>query len=165
MFIWPTKSPCILVFSFLSLSAQAADAQLLGSWHLVSYFKEKVETQERTQPWGERPTGTITYLPNGRMFAVITAEGRKTVTRSDKDYYEQSGHLLFSMSAYTGTYTVDANKVVHRVDAAWLPSWVGSEQPRWFQIDGDSLKIRTQPIQSPPDWKEYVYILEFKRAE
>ena len=38
---------------------------------------------------------------------------------------EEKVQLFDSMLAYTATYTVDSDKVVHHVDAAWTPAWIG----------------------------------------
>jgi Lipocalin-like domain len=46
------------------------------------------------------------------------------------------------MVAYSATYTVESDKVVHHVDAAWNPAWVG-HLIRPFILDGDTLVIRT----------------------
>lgn len=73
--------------------------------------------------------------------------------------------LFNTMSAYAGTYTFEApDRVVHHVEVAWAPSWVGSRQPRRLQLDGDTLTLSTQPIRNPADGKEYIYSTVRKRA-
>jgi len=57
------------------------------------------------------------------------------------------------------------DKIVHHVEVAWLPEWEGTEQPRWFRPEGDRLFVRTQPIRHADDGKDYVYTLEYRRAE
>jgi len=52
------------------------------------------------------------------------------------------------MFAYTGRYEVSGAEVVHHVDTAWNPNWVGTEQQRTFELDGDTLILRTPPISS-----------------
>jgi hypothetical protein len=103
--------------------------------------------------------GYLMYLPDGHMSAVLTSEGRKSVPPSDE---KQVAQLFFNMTAYAGTYTVDDDRVVHHVEVAWLPSWVGSDQPRQANLEGDTLTIRTQPMRI--DGKDYIYILVWKRA-
>ena len=86
--------------------------------------------------------GYLMYLPDGHMSAVLTSEGRKSVPPSDEKQVAQ----LFQHDCVRGTYTVDDDRVVHHVEVAWLPSWVGSDQPQQANLEGDTLTIRTQPM-------------------
>ena len=45
-----------------------------------------------------------------------------------------------SSAALTGT-------VVHTLDACSYPNWVGTEQRRRFELDGDTLTLTTPPIE------------------
>ena len=48
------------------------------------------------------------------------------------------------MIAYSGSCHVeDEDRLVIKVDTAWHPAWVGSEQVRFFHVDGDTLSITT----------------------
>ncbi len=46
-------------------------------------------------------------------------------------------------SGYYGTYTVDekAGAVVHQVQGAWTPSWVGTKQIRYYKFEGNRLTL------------------------
>lgn len=104
------------------------------------------------------------YFPDGHMSAIITSEGRLPVAPTDEKYHEKTSQLLSTMAAYAGTYTVQGNKVIHHVEVAWSPSWVGSEQPREINLDNDTLTIRTQPIRNTREGKDYIYLLVWKRV-
>jgi hypothetical protein len=41
------------------------------------------------------------------------------------------------MLAYSGKYRIDKNKIIINVDIAWDESWNGTEQVRYYQIEGD----------------------------
>lgn len=143
-------------------SAYGADLSVLGAWKLLSFTREDAVSGETTRPWGENPLGYLMYLPDGHMSAVLTSEGRKSVPPTDE---KQVAQLFSNMSAYAGTYTVEGDTVVHHVEVAWLPNWVGSDQPRQAKLEGDTLAIRTQPIRNRLEGKDYVYILVWKRAQ
>ena len=68
--------------------------------------------------------------------AVIEAEGRKAPS-SDAD----RAALLRSMFGYTGKYRVEGNRWVTTVDAAWNPTWDGTDQVRSFVLVGDKLTV------------------------
>ena len=54
---------------------------------------------------------------------------------------------------------------VNRVDTAWQPSWVGTEQRRYFTIDGETLRIRSAE-QTLPQFgdRRLVSVVTFRRA-
>ena len=155
---------CLVATIWFSGSLYGADSSILGAWKLISYAREDATTGEASRPWGEKPTGYLMYLPDGHMCAVITSEGRADVASTDEMFYEKRGQLLSTMAAYAGTYTVQGGKVVHHVEVAWLPSWVGSDQPREINLDGDTLTIRTQSIRNACDDKDYIYLLVWSRV-
>ena len=57
--------------------------------------------------------------------------------------------LFRSMIADTGRWSIDGEKFVTRVDGAWDPAWVGTEQFRHYACDGQTLSIRTAPVEHP----------------
>ena len=140
----------------------AEDVSIVGAWKLISFAREDTVSGEIIRPWGDVPTGYLMYLPDGHMSAVLTAEGRKAAAPTEE---KQVAKLYSNMAAYAGTYTVHDNTVVHHVEVAWLPGWVGSDQPRQIKLDGETLTIRTQPIRNTADGKDYAYILIFSRAK
>ena len=50
--------------------------------------------------------------------------------------------------AYCGTYTLDEKNstVIHHVQGAKFPNWVGTDQVRYFRLSGDTLRITAPPI-------------------
>ena len=50
-----------------------------------------------------------------------------------------------SLLAYSGKYRTEGNKVVIKVDIAADESWNGTEQVRYYKIDGDHIEAAPQP--------------------
>lgn len=46
---------------------------------------------------------------------------------------EQKIDLFDSMLAYTGTYTLHEDRVIHHLDASWNQSWTGTNQVRFYK--------------------------------
>ena len=116
----------------------------VGTWKLVSCIFEDDQTKERTLLYGEHPKGYAVLTPEGRLMALITAEGRKAPrTAEDRDA------AFRSVAAYSGRYRVDGNKFVTTVDIAWNEAWVGTDQERFFKVEGDRLYIETPPTPNP----------------
>ena len=110
--------------------------KFLGIWKIVSWETEFQATGEREPVLGKNPTGYIIFTPEGRMMTVITGEGRKE-PKTDQDRAD----LLKSLIAYTGMYRLDGDKFITKVDVAWNPAWNGTDQVRFFRLEGDRLYI------------------------
>ena len=104
--------------------------EILGTWKLVSYDIEIKSTGQKEPAMGSHPAGYAAFLPNGRIFFVLTGEGRKPGKTS-----EERAELLSTLVAYTGTYTIKDDKWATQVDVAWDPEWVGTQQVRFFQAE------------------------------
>lgn len=128
------------LFLALALSAvpsHAADrTPLIGVWKLLSYQTEIQDGGERRAMFGERPTGYIIFTGEGRMMAVIEAEGR-TAPSSDSD----RATLLKSLIAYSGKYRVEGKQWITTVDVSWNPAWDGTDQVRSYEIIGNRLNV------------------------
>ena len=140
-----------LVISFLFLFAVQPSfcddgARLCGVWKLVSYDVEIQATGQKEQPMGKYPTGYVIFTPEGRVFFVLTGEGRKAAKT-----VQERADLLTSLLAYTGTYRVEGDKWITKVEVAWDPEWVGTEQTRFFRVDGERLQVLT-PWRVMPNW-------------
>jgi len=115
--------------------APTAEASpLVGTWRLISFEMELQDTSDKVLLMGKNPAGYLSFLPNGRMAVVITAEGRKAAT-SD----QERAALYSSLVAYTGRFRVEGDKWITSVDVSANPAWVGTEQPRTFKVAGDTL--------------------------
>lgn len=123
-------------------------ARLHGLWRLVAYEVESQSTGRKDPVMGQHPTGHAAFTPQGRVFFVFTGEGREPAVTN-----QERAALLDSLIAYTGTYRVEGDQWITRVDAAWNPQWVGTEQARTFRLDGERLQILT-PWRVMPNWPE-----------
>jgi hypothetical protein len=95
---------------------------------------------------GDSPTGYAIFTAEGRVMFVLTGEGRKP-----PQTVQDRADLLNSMAAYTGMYRLEGNKWITKVDVAWNPEWVGTEQTRFFKLDGERLHV-TSTWRIMPNW-------------
>jgi hypothetical protein len=128
----------VLVLFLIAVQPSFADdsGKIIGIWKIVSYEWENQATGIRKSMMGKNPTGYIIFTPEGRMMVIITGEGRKAPV-TDQDRVD----LFNSMSAYTGIYRLEGDKWITKVDVAWYPARVGTEQVRFFRFDGDRLQV------------------------
>jgi hypothetical protein len=126
----------LVSFLFIVQPSFADDrAKVVGLWKVISFESEFQATGERETVLGKNPTGYIIFTPEGRMMLILTGEGRKA-PKTDQD----RAALFKTMFAYTGMYRVEGDKLITKVDVSWNPVWIGTEQVRFFKIDGDRIQ-------------------------
>jgi hypothetical protein len=160
---------CVAPMAALALflfpcAGSSEENALIGTWKLKSFVREVLGTGERYNQLGERPEGVIGYSTDGRMYAIFVA-GDRIKPRDDIPTDAERIELFKTMIAYSGTYTVDALKVVHHVDTSWNGARIGSDQVRFYTLEGDTLTIKTAPNKSPVDGREGVGVLVFQRIK
>src|ERR1700730_14380205 len=102
-------------------------------------------TGEVRYPWGKNPVGRLSYDEAGRVFVQLMNPGRRSVggvsnrgaaaaiaTSSADDMRA----MLTGFNAYFGTFDVDqaAGTVIHHLQSALIPSWVGTDQRRRYEF-------------------------------
>ena len=133
--------------------ALAGENPVLGTWKLKSFVREVTATGERIHQYGEHPTGYLSYSADGRMYAIGTSDNR-VKSRGANPADEERIKLHQTMFAYAGTYTLDGDKVTHHVDVSWNEDWTGTDQVRFYKLEGSTLTITAAPNKSPLDGRE-----------
>jgi uncharacterized protein (TIGR02246 family) len=136
--------------------------KIIGFWKLVSYGVEVQATGKIEQVMGQHPTGYAQFSSEGRAMFIVTGEGRKPAKTM-----EQRANLLITLVAYTGKYRIEGDRWITKVDVAWNPEWVGTEQARTFKIYRERLQVLT-PWRVMSNWPELGMqrsILTFERSK
>jgi hypothetical protein len=136
-------------------------AALLGTWRMVAWTRRVVATGEISDAMGPDPIGYIAYHADGRMMALVLRRDRPAPAGAAPTD-EEKARLFDTMLAYSATYTLEDDRVIHHVDAAWNPTWLG-DLIRPFRLHGDSLVISGAPSKDPTTGEEVVYRIEFTR--
>lgn len=143
--------------------AAAEDNPLLGTWKLKSFVREVAGAGERYNQMGEHPDGYISYAADGRMLAFFVSDQQPRPSAAPTD--EERIKLHKAMLAYGGTYTLSPGKVVHHVDIEWDGRRLGTDQIRFYAVEGDRLVLKTEPNKSPIDGRDGVGVLTFERIK
>jgi hypothetical protein len=100
------------------------------------------------------------------MTAILTSDNRVKLRNVNPDDEERI-KLHQTMAAYAGTYTLESDKVIHHVDISWNEAWTGTDQVRFYKIDGNTLTITTAPAPytSPYDGRESRYVLVWEKVK
>jgi hypothetical protein len=118
---------------------------LAGSWKLIS-FHSKDSSGQTTYPFGKNAQGRLIYEPDGRLAVQLMNPNRPRFA-SDDPLVTSEAEVRAAFDGYTayyGTYSVnpDQQTIVHHIEAALLPNWVGTDQLRHFEFDGKYLTLK-----------------------
>ena len=138
--------------------------RLLGTWKLKSCTFEDAETGKQSNPLGIHPVGYLNYSSDGRMMVMTFADNRQAPIGSIPSDSETIA-LFKTMVAYAGTFIVDDDKVTHNVDASWNEAWTGTQQTRFYKLEGSILTFTTSPARSPLGAPIGVFTLVWERTE
>ena len=127
----------VLLLIHIPLLSLADDrAKLVGNWKLVSWDVEVQATGEKQPAMGGKTSGWLIFTPEGRMMALLTADGRKPAKTT-----EERAALYSTMISNTGIYRIEGDKFIIKVDMSWNESWNGTEQVRFYKLEGDRLEV------------------------
>ena len=121
--------------------------KFIGVWKLIRGESRDEVTGEVRYPWGRNPVGRLSYDEAGRVFAQLMNPGRRSVggvaNRGAAAAIEGAAaddmrEMLTGFNAYFGTFEVDEpnRTVIHHLQSALIPSWVGSDQRRKYEFLG-----------------------------
>jgi hypothetical protein len=134
---------------------------LLGTWKLKAYIVTTA-AGERPTPYGENPTGYLSYSADGRMQVIAAANGRIAPAGAAPPDNERVA-LYDTMFAYAGTYSVETDKVIHHIDISWNETWTGTDQIRRFEVSGNTLTLTTR-ITDPANGTEAHYAVVWEKV-
>ncbi|MCC5971114.1 MAG: lipocalin-like domain-containing protein [Pararhodobacter sp.] len=139
---------------------------LEGTWHLTGW--EIVQPDGAvTYPFGPDATGVIVYSGDGTMSAAIARAGRAPFAGGNprRASEHERASAADSYFHYAGPYHVTEEEgrplVVHRVTHALNPGFVGTEQRRFIDLDGDNLTLSAR--EALPDGRHRDHRLIWRR--
>jgi hypothetical protein len=137
------------------MSTHATAADFVGTWRLLDYsFIHEDGVIEH--PWGTDVRGYLLYSAEGYMSGNLSpandwASRRARLTAALKAHdMRLAGRAAGRRDyiAYTGRYTVEGDTITHHVEASLFSNWVGRPELRYYNFEGDTLTLRTGPVQS-----------------
>ena len=122
----------LIVTGAYSTTSQAEDL-VVGVWRLVSWVEVETESKSIHSVFGDNPTGAITYTPDGRMSVFIIDPKRKSPS-GPKATDAEAVELYRTIIAYSGSYSIEGNKVTHKIEVSWNQAWTGTNQQRFVEV-------------------------------
>lgn len=137
----------IIAIALLGFSTLADAQTIQGRWKLLAAEDIRADGSVARLPWGKTPVGAI-VVQGGHCYVQIMSSDVPSFTAAAPTVSEQmSAALLSSYIAYSGPCTIDeaAGKVTLKVEAAWRPNYVGTEQVRFFRFENGKMLFGPAP--------------------
>ena len=122
----------------------------IGTWRLRSY-EVRWSSGRVTYPFGEKPEGWLTYTADGFIAVNIMATNRRRFEARELKMgtAEEKVAAAETYISYSGRYDIDGDRIKHHVEVCLFPNWVGQDQVRIYDLQGDKLALKT--ITDPRD--------------
>jgi hypothetical protein len=117
---------------------------LVGAWRLVSFHDLDDEGNRHEGPLGNQPRGLLCYSADGHVSVTMMRTGPAAEP---------------SYMSYAGTWRRVGTQVVHTITIAPDASWLGIDQVRDMEPDGDRLTLYGTALAGPPRRR----VLEWRR--
>ena len=131
-------------------AAEEVRTALAGAWRLVSLRNVRPDGSI-DYPLGPDAVGQIVYTDSGRMSAQLMRPGQPHFqgnnARQGTD--EEIRTAYDNFASYYGSFRIDAEAgaVIHEVEGSSFPNMIGTDQVRYYRIEGDRLHLEAD---SPP---------------
>src|SRR5438309_1575541 len=121
--------------------------KFIGMWKMISGESKDQVTGAISYPWGKNPFGRLLYDQAGRVFVQLMNPGRRSVggvsnrgaaAAIASASADDMRAMLTGFNAYFGTFDVDQDSgtVIHHLQSALIPSWVGTDPRRKYEFSG-----------------------------
>ena len=145
------------------MTSNSINGGIAGVWKLKHYARRFLDTGEvRTDML---PQAYILYTPGGYMMSITVEEKREPPAGEVLTDLERVRLFKSIISAYSGSYVVEGDTVIHSVELSWNESWTGTKQVRKFRVTGDELVIETTPRTAGTDTRQFINTLTWERTE
>lgn len=137
----------LAVLLALVLSTPAAAEPIQGRWKLLAAEDLRADGSVARYPWGSRPIGSI-VVEGGSCYLQIMSSDVPSFAAAKPAVGEQmKAALLSTYIAYSGPCTINEadGSVTLKVEAAWRPDYVGTEQKRFFRFESGRMFFGPQP--------------------
>ena len=118
--------------------------KLVGTWKLVSASSTTLTGERSESPYGAHPAGFLTYTGDGRVSALISYDGRVSLSFGGGSPEEQA-EAFKTFLAYAGTYRLDGDKVTHHVEVSSIQNYVDKDLVRSVKFKDDQIILLTPP--------------------
>ena len=139
---------CLFVMCCLmTISSAAAADTLVGRWRLLAAEDVRGDGTVARYPWGHHPVGSIVVEGGACYLQIMSSDTPAFGGGTSAPNEQMKAALLSTYIAYSGPCVVDdaTGTVTLKVEAAWRPDYVGTEQKRFYRFDQGRLLFGPAP--------------------
>ncbi len=120
---------------------------VVGTWRL-RLWETRTADGDVKYPLGRDAVGYLSYTADGYVFVAMMRASRPPYAANDLlgGTPAERAEAAASYITYCGRYELDGRRVTHHIELSLFPNWVGLDQERFAELDGDRLTITTAPI-------------------
>jgi hypothetical protein len=118
-----------------------------GRWKLRAAEDVRADGTVARYPWGQHPVGSIVVEGGSCYLQIMSSDTPSFPAGSTAPGEQMKTALLSSYIAYSGPCTINETEgsVTLKVQAAWRPDYVGTEQKRYFRFENGTLLFGPAP--------------------
>ena len=119
-------------------------AEPIGVWRLRSFEFTDV-AGDAFHPLGTTPAGGVVFTQDRHASFAFMASKRAGFAADDLfvGSLVEKAAAFESYVSFGGRYEIRADAIIVRVEYSLFPNWVGRDQIRHFELNGDRLTLRT----------------------
>jgi hypothetical protein len=139
--------PAFAIVAVLAAAGASLSADTLqGRWKLIAAEDIRADGSVARLPWGRHPVGSI-VVEGGACYVQIMSSDTPAFSGATPVNEQMKASLLSSYIAYSGpcAFNDAEGSVSLKVEAAWRPDYVGTDQKRMFRFDNGRLLFGTLP--------------------
>ena len=133
------KAAIATLIVLCGMPVAAADT-IQGRWRLLIAEDIRADGSVARYPWGQKPVGAI-IVESGYCYVQIMSSDVPSFTNGKPIGEQMTAALLSTYIAYSGACTINETEgsLSLKVDSAWRPDYVGTDQKRFFKFDNGKL--------------------------
>ena len=159
-----TAAAVTIAAAFAIKVAQAAES-IVGTWRLLSFSDTFPDSKDVAKTFGENPNGLITFTADGRMSMLFTTADRSK-SAGPRATDAEAAKLYSTMAAYAGSYKVEGDKLMYKIEVSWNQNWNGTDAVRIISFPDGKLQFQTPPgFVSPTLGKPLTSTLVWERVK
>jgi hypothetical protein len=138
-------------------------SELVGRWKIVSWL-QRYDDGRVTYPFGETLSGFIQY-DEKNVFVLLEKANRAKFTTGGQwnaSAAEKAG-AYDSFMSYSGTYEIDGEDVLHKIEASIFPNWEGGVQRRRMSYKDGKLTLSARVEEGTPEARSAELVWEKSR--
>lgn len=154
------------LLALVLVTTTAAAETIQGRWKLLAAEDLRADGSVARYPWGQHPIGSIVVEGGSCYLQIMSSDVPSFAVGTSAVGEQMKTALLGTYIAYSGPCTINEadGSVTLKVEAAWRPDYVGTEQKRFFRFENGKMFFGPRPDSIRAGTESLTRRLTFERA-